>query len=103
MKTPGETSIKKSVYYFANYCANSANGWMCQASLTALHLNFSIAYVRSVEFQMETYLIICRQGAQNQVISRCRGLLRNAEQSRLKNARIELLFRPLLRQGNTSG
>lgn len=76
---------------------------MCQASLTALHLNFSIAYVRSVEFQMETYLIICRQGAQNQVILRCRGLLRNAEQNRLKNARIELLFRPLLRQGNTSG
>ena len=81
---------------------NSANGWMCQASLKALHLNFSIAYVRSVEFQMETYSIICRRGAQNQVISSRRGLLRNAEQSRLKNARIELLFRPLLRQGNTS-
>ena len=48
---------------------------MCLPSHTAPHLNFSIAYKRSVEFQMEIK-IICRRGfglqtTQIVVISRC--------------------------------
>ena len=48
---------------------------MCLLSHTAPHLNFSIAYTRSVEFQMKMK-IICRRGfglqtTQIVVISRC--------------------------------
>ena len=56
---------------------------MCLPSHTAPHLNFSITYKRSVEFQMEIKIIFRRgfgsQTTQIVVISRCWSLHETAE------------------------
>ena len=41
------------------------NGWICLLSLMALHLNFSLTYIRSIEFHREIKLI-CRRGFPSQ-------------------------------------
>ena len=51
---------------------------MCLPSHTAPHLNFTITYKRSVEFQMEIK-IVCRRGFGDFTLLFCIGRLRNVQ------------------------